>query len=263
MQGIIPTIHHYYGSKQPAIKAGRASKSAILCGIEIELENIKIKHIPDAWNIIEDNSLKINGKEFTLPVWNTYAKEYLEILFNALETKEHSQRCSVHVHCDVTSFTIYEIRTLILLYIIFERALFNYSGNRWDSNYCVPVNDFFTYKTKDIKLNQLELIFPKYAAFHLIPEGKLGTVEYRHMVGNTNVDYINNWIQILAELTKAAKTINLEDLVNQINDMRTVSSYWNLSKQVFKDTYQLLQYQNFQSDIEKGVLKAKLTLIED
>jgi hypothetical protein len=83
------------------------------------------------------------------------------------------------------------------------------------------------------------------------------------MVGNTNVDYINNWIQILAELTKAAKTINLEDLVNQIYDMRTVSSYWNLSKQVFKDTYQLLQYQNFQSDIEIGVLKAKLTVLED
>jgi len=159
---------------------------------------------------------------------------------------------------NILDFTLEQVKTLILLYIIYEKALFQFSGNRWDSNYCVPIRTYFRENMNELGFGTLEPYFPKYAAMHLLTEQRFGTAEFRHMIGNHNSDYIVAWINILSELIEYASQKPYDELVEQIKDMRSDSSYWNLSKAIFTTTYQQLQYKDFQIDLEEGITLAKI-----
>ena len=215
---------------------------------------------PYGWNNIKDGSLKDNGREFTIPVWNTHAHEYLIKLFASMEVPTASSRCSVHVHADVTQFTLEQIKNLIVLYIIFEQALYKYSGYRWNNNYCVPVQTWAI----EMNLNTLEFrhiaqVFMKYSGLNIFPDdGKLGTVEFRHMAGNYNAAYINDWIQIITHLVQYAQKQNYLQLLQDIRDMRSNSEYWNLFKNVFGDYSKALNYSTFNRGVEEGITFVKL-----
>ena len=215
---------------------------------------------PAGWAQVKDNSLKDKGLEFTLPVWHNNAYEYLKDLYGSMDKPEASSRCSVHIHADVTTFTLDQVKSLIVLYTIFERALYRYSGNRWNSNYCVPVQTWAV----GMNLNQmgfgnLAMDFMKYSGLNVFPdEGKLGTVEFRHMAGNKNPDYIVAWINIIAKLVKYAKTQDYIKLLERIQDMRVTSQYWDLFKEVFDEYSMILNYSNFDKDVEEGITFVKL-----
>lgn len=220
--------------------------------------------MPLGWKKEKDGSLKDNGLEFTIPVWNTHAKTYLEDLFSCLMQPKASPRCSVHIHANVCMFTVDQIKSLVVLYTIFERALYRYSGKRWNSNYCVPVQTWAI----GLNLNKqtfdtLKENFPKYSGINIFPSGPkengvLGTVEFRHMVGNKNHMYITSWISILTHLVQYAQEQDYTQLLARIKDMRHTSQYWDLFKEVFKEHAPVLNYSTFDKDIEKGITFAKL-----
>lgn len=210
-----------------------------------------------------DGSLKDQGAEYTLCVWHNNAGEYLDYLFSCLEKPQASSRCSVHVHTNVTDFTQDQIKSLILLYTIFERPLFRYSGNRWDNVYCVPVQAWAVGHNLDrMTLGHIAKEFPKYSAMNVFPDdgndGRLGTVEFRHMVGNRNVMYITTWIDMLALLVQYAQAQDYANLKEQIASMRTTSQYWDLFKTIFKNLAPVLNYSSFDKDVEQGITFAKL-----
>lgn len=212
------------------------------------------------WNNEPDGSLKEDGMEFTLAVWHTHAEEHLKALFRQFKGAKASSRCSVHIHTNVCDFTPDQIRSLILLYTIFERPLYRFSGNRWNSNYCVPVQTWaIGLRLPSLSLGDIAHVFPKYSGLNVFPdEGKLGTVEFRHMAGNKNPLLVQEWINILAELVKYAQTQDYQQLVNRINNMRFDSEYWTLFKEVFKKHHNALNYSTFDKDIETGITFAKL-----
>lgn len=152
------------------------------------------------------------------------------------------------------------VRNLILLYTIFERPLFHYSGKRWNNIYCVPVQTWAVgIQLENMSLGDMARHFPKYSALNVFPDdGKLGTVEFRHMAGNKNPLYITTWIEILASLVKYAKEQNFDKLKERIQDMRFSSQYWELFKEIFKENAQVLNYSNFDTDVEHGITFAKL-----
>lgn len=256
------TVQSYFGIRLPKIN-GRKTKSNIPVGIEVELEYVEILNYIENWKTERDGSLKINGAEFTIPVYNNQVKQYLTYLFDRIKAKNTS-RCSIHVHVNILDFNIEQIKTLILLYSIFENTLYRYSGKRWDSNFCVPVQSHF-FSTIDV-INIFENArnyFPKYSGLHIIPEAKYGTAEFRHMSGNMNIDFIDSWVQIVSKLVTAASSMPLEVLKNRIKTMHTDSAYWDLAKQVFDEYYYILNNNNFKNDVETGILYSKSILCSE
>lgn len=258
------TVQSYFGCAPPARTYGRKTNSGLLIGIEIELEKVFLVKDILGWKQVKDGSLKDAGLEFTIPVWHTHAKDFIENLFDSLDKPNASPRCSVHIHTNVCSFTEDQLKCLIILYTIFERALYRYSGKRWNNNYCVPVQtwgvglDLLNYDFKNLKQ-----YFPKYSGLNIIPEGPnhrgvLGTVEFRHMAGNKNPMYIVSWINILANLVQYAQKQDLQELLDRIRDMRESSQYWILFKDVFKELSPALNYSTFDKDVEKGITFTKL-----
>jgi hypothetical protein len=229
-------------------------------GLEIELEQVQIIGTINNWEVKQDNSLKIGGMEFTVPLSLEQVPVALKHLFDNIAKPLVSKRCSIHVHYDVLPFTTQQLWTFIYLYIIYEKILFNFAGKRWDSNYCVPLQTYLIKNIEHWPVTGLEQIFPKYAAIHIFADGKLGTVEFRHMPGSTNIEYIHTWTKIIAALGEAAKNIPYEQLKERINGMRTTSEYWELSKEVFSNLFPILNYSNFQKDVEYGITYSKLLL---
>lgn len=253
------SVADYFGCGLPQKTYGRKTNSGLLIGIEVELEKLEVLDEIKGWNAVRDGSLKDNGMEFTLPVWNTYAEEYLKELFGKVKAEANS-RCSVHIHADVTTFTVYQMRALIALYIIFEKAFYRYSGNRWDNIYCVPVRTWAVGMTlKTLGLGDMALVFQKYSGLNVFPdEGKLGTVEFRHMAGNKNPAYITAWITIITKLVQYAKQQDFNALLERVNDMRATSQYWDLAKEIFDEDLRTLNYPNFDKDVEEGITFLKL-----
>jgi len=158
---------------------------------------------PNGWKTEADGSLKDNGLEFTLPVWHNHAEEWLNELYSCFVKAESSPRCSVHIHANITDFNLDQLKALVLLYTVFERPLYHFSGKRWNSIYCVPVQTWAVGLELDLySFNDLRRVFPKYSGINLFPDlkrdGVLGTAEFRQMTGSKNVLYIKTWIDIIA-----------------------------------------------------------------
>lgn len=254
------SVSDYFGCKQPAQRFGRKTNSGILVGIEVELEQVQLLAEPKGWKAIKDGSLKDNGLEFTIPVWSANAEAYLTDLFASLKNPNANSRCSVHIHADVTTFTVDQVRSLIILYTIFERALYRYSGKRWNNIYCVPIQTWFIgMNISEWNFGDMAIGFKKYSGLNVFPdEGKLGTVEFRHMAGNKNPMYIASWINTIAKLVKYAETQNYTQLLERVRDMRATSQYWDLFKEIFGEYCQALNYSTFDKDVEEGITFVKL-----
>lgn len=190
----------------------------MVVGIEVELEKVLFIRHPNGWKQEADGSLKDNGIEYTLPVWHTHAEEWLNELFSCFDRAEGSPRCSVHIHANITDFTLEQVKALILLYTIFERPLYRFSGKRWNNIYCVPVQTWAVGINLDIySFNDIRHVFPKYSGINVFPDlnkrgGVLGTIEFRQMTSTKNVMYIKTWIDIIASLVKYAQTQDYTEL---------------------------------------------------
>ena len=243
-------------------------------GVEVELEKVKYKDIPSGvWKIHEEGSLKVNGQEFvTIPIQFKYLEVEIKRLFKGITSCDPSIRCSTHVHINARDFTLKELTAFIILYMIFEKSMFNFSGSRVKSNFCVPLYaacDSIRPLVSKLKDDVLHKVWYKYLAFNLCPiwgqdgSKKIGTVEFRHMVGTTDVKYILNWINLIVSLKISAKKMPLPILYEYLETMNTTSGYTWLAQAVFKDFSELITAQpTFKSDVEFCITSTKNMFIK-
>lgn len=261
------TVHSYYGLSTPKPKTGRKSVSSELVGIEVELEKVKLNVIhssPKHWKTVEDHSLKDNGLEFTLLTYHNKALPHLVELFKTQSTADPSTRCSIHVHVNALDLTLDQIKSWLIYYMIFERALYNYSGKRWGNIFCVPLREWFSTFSAG-KLDHFHYIaegWEKYSGLNLLSLSQHGTVEFRQMTGNTNPKYIQNWIEMLVALKKYAKNKTSEEALKEIYELNSTSAYWHLIDAIFGQYAIGLQYANFKKDIEDCIAHAKLAFLD-
>jgi hypothetical protein len=242
-------------------------------GAEIELEHVQLEHLPHStWKMIEDGSLKIDGQEFvTIPIQFKFLEVELHRLFDGLTAKA-TPRCSVHIHINARDFTINELKNFMCLYIVFERSLYNFSGNRIDNNFCTPLS-YYPQIVKEFMACLDENIFLpkwyKYFGFNISPlfggeSQPLGTIEFRHMEGSTNIPRILNWINLIVSLKISAKKLTYNEICEHIKTMNTTSGYYWLAEQVFKDHTKLITTQpTFKDDIEHCITIAKDILFRE
>lgn len=247
-------------------------------GVELELEKVSLKNNPpSSFTMVNDGSLKLSGKEFvTVPIRFCYLEQELNRLFSSIGKPLISSRCSVHIHLNVRDFTQQELYRFILLYLIFERSLFNFSGGRDNNIFCTPLFSYLPMVKQEVNrlredggITRME--WKKYYALNLNPiwgngdEGssRLGTVEFRHMAGTTDVTRILDWISLIVSLKIAAKKFTTEDLLVHISTMNTTSGYNWLVREVFRDWCKhLITQPTFKRDVEAGILMAKLVALQ-
>ena len=246
-------------------------------GVEIELEKVRMKSdVPSSFHMTNDGSLKLDGKEFvTVPIRFCYLEQELTRLFGAMKTPHISSRCSIHVHLNARDFTQLELFNFILLYLIFEKNLFRFSGSRMNNIFCDPLYSWTEKVSTQINKLRKEgniryMEWHKYFALNLCPiwgqpeeSGRIGTVEFRHMVGTTNVEHIIEWINLIVSLKISAKKFDTEDLISSLRSMNGTSSYNHLVREVFKQwSIHLTAQEYFKEDVEHGILVAKSVLPE-
>ena len=242
-------------------------------GVEIELEEFDNTNTPATWSKVKDDSLKLDGQELiTIPIKFKYLEVELDRLIQGIVHYHASTRCSIHIHLNIRDMTKEELNVFLLLYLIFEKSLFKFTGDRWKSNYCTPL-----YNNPDIVSNFIKaelgfnnyntLIWYKYSALNLSPifggeSTKLGTAEFRHLKGNLDKELILNWCNLIVSLKTAAKNMTLLSLHEHIETMNTTSGYYWLAEHVFTKWSRLLTTQEtFKDDVESCITRTKYMLL--
>lgn len=249
-------------------------------GIEIELEKLRTKFvgdgIPPGWEVITDNSLRNSGYEFVSQVLrpedtNLAVLSLYHFFNNRLaNVPDTSWRTSVHVHLNVRELTGEQLHNLILLYSIFELALFRFVGaSREHSNFCVPITraglsrsiGHFRENYGNSPINDLFYGWSKYSALNVRRLSDYGTLEFRHMHGLTDPLRLLQWTNLLVCLYNAAERMPSTFIMEQLKVLNTKSNYDELRKQIFtQGTDVLLPTCDLIRQFSAGVAFAKQTL---
>lgn len=211
----------------------------VYLGLEVEVENVKGIHniVPGSWEVVEDGSLKYRGNEYvTVPIRFRYIEMELRRLFGNMSSAVFSVRTSIHVHVNSRDLTSTELINFLLLYMIYERSLYNYAGDRWNNNFCMPLHGSPQMVESFLKQCMLEefnsITWCKYFGLNLLPligdsEGgsnRIGTIEFRHMIGNNRVEYIVDWCNLILRLKLAAKRMETKVILEAIRRNATYDS---------------------------------------
>lgn len=255
---------------------GEAPDPLLVYGVELEIENVTQVLdncvVPNI-TVTTDGSLRNNGYEFiTTPMLYNSMMHTLISFFekNKFNVDNYSERCSIHVHCNVGDLEQEQLATVLLTYICFERLLFRYVGGDRENNiFCVPIHqtslvadmvhgDF----KKAVYILDKARGWEKYTALNLLPMLSKGSIEFRHMPGTADIVKIQGWLRLLGHLFRYARTVPYETVVKSLMEMNTSSRYFNFLNEVFMDDASKLMYFGYESDMEDGVVGVKVALSE-
>lgn len=202
--------------------ANCAEADYFICGTEYEIEDIKGVHIPGYdvgseepyWfgelGAVKDGSLRNNGVEFvTRPVGYDRAIELFEVLRDQLSLGKapYSARTSTHVHVNVASLSLEQLKHFVLLYALFEPVFFKFAGDQRKHNiHCVPLGHTLLPSQYNRSITSLIDNWSKYSAFNLKPVKTIGTVEFRHLFGTGDAKVYQQWLSMLRNLWEFAYT---------------------------------------------------------
>lgn len=211
-------------------------------GIEIELEGLPNGHdlfeASYVWRTEGDGSLRNYGVELVSrgPVGGARLEQAISELTDFLEdyTPEYSERCSTHVHVDVTDLTLDQLNTFLGCAIIMEPVLFRLHGQGREFNgFCCPVFTNSNLMDNYIKLftqpkrNYNNLEFIKYAGISLYRLRDLGTVEFRMFNAIKDPHELQCIVELLAGIKSFSKTVQSPDgLIDfkRVNSVRSIYS---------------------------------------
>lgn len=232
-----------------------ATTDVFYCGTEYEIEGIKKVQLPgfdphcafndetpywiDDIGLMKDGSLRNNGIEFvTRPVTYERSLELFAYLHDNLILGEnpYSHRTSTHVHVNVASMSLEQIRAFILMYALVEPVFFSLTPGREHNIHCVPLNYTLLPTMYSQPISFIIDKWSKYTAFNLLPMISIGTIEFRHLYGTGDYQVYKQWLTLLRELWTAAKTLPysiLHDWVVQGVSYQTMRntilpSAWNI-----------------------------------
>ena len=188
-------------------------------GVEIETEVKTPYDYPKLkfWNCTRDGSLRNYGVEYVLKAPMS-VKEFDQALeeFSECDKKfkfdKDSISTSVHVHLNMLNETYMTVVNLLTTYALTENLLIRYSGpDRLSNLFCLPMCDAEAVVTniksmiksigRNYYIKSVQSIDQvKYGAVNCAPLTSLGTIEFRSFRGETDVNVIRNWVNILMSM---------------------------------------------------------------
>lgn len=225
----------FYNRVMTSVCPIRTEKKAGLVGLEIECEGTKLFNTPfKYWTCHEDGSLRsYKGSppvEYVLrepldPPELMKALNYLDQKLKEAGSSVHlSSRTSVHVHINVQKMTLRELYCFILLYMIFEEVLVDWSGPERAGNlFCLRAKDSEYYiqmlesvlKDESFRLWKEDF---RYSACNVASVPKFGSLEFRSLRGTVDMGLIETWVSVLLHLREKSLTYdNPVDIVEDFN----------------------------------------------
>jgi hypothetical protein len=187
-----------------------------LFGIEIEAEGQGMKKVTNQyWRTEDDGSLRgefpTSRAEFVMkaPVMEEEVLPALQMLVKSLPNAEFdfSYRTSVHVHVNVQELTMPQILNMVYTYLLLEEPLMTYCGKaRKGNRFCLRLRD------AEGMLQVLGEMFKneygyqnagdnmRYSAINMAALNKYGSIEFRGMRGNMDVEVLHTWTKILGKI---------------------------------------------------------------
>ena len=177
------------------------------------------------WKVITDSSC---GLELVSPILNDETSHHQ--ITTACKTLQASgakitKNCGIHVHFDVSDFTLENFKNLIKYWIKFEDvfdALQPTSRRHSNNEFCrsnlgdiqptaeshhQACKQLFEKIDQTTTLNELAQLFPsRYVKMNIQSYFRHGTIEIRHHAGSLNPEKINHWITLMQQLFERAKT---------------------------------------------------------
>lgn len=189
----------------------RAGIEIELEGLDLDMDRIPVSH----WHVTGDGSLRNNGYEFVTRggLANTDLQEALESIHEYLSEIGFSvsERCSTHIHVDMTDMKPQEVVNFVCLSIMLEHVLFRMFGNTRTANtFCVSTDNGtsnYDYMVDSV-LNPPSIVdqrWSKYAAIGLKRIRDLGTVEFRMFSAVTEPEQYYRILNLLFAMKQQAK----------------------------------------------------------
>lgn len=245
-------------------------------GIEIELENpsrsnFDLTSLLPWWRHQQDGSLRDSGFELSLenPLFGkdlTRSVDAMEKLFIKYEKLiQLNYRTGLHIHMDIRNMEMEELKRLFLLYIMFERPIFNFIGdNRNQNNFCAPwfrisdhLESLFTAFDPNQNSRYVSQIFgniERYSALNCNAVSKFGSIEFRHMQMTRDFNKIRNWINVIMSLYVHSSTggscgpqMSTEGIIDEISKGGALE----VARRIFPEWF--IQYMDEKS-IWEGIL---------
>lgn len=233
-------------------------------GIEVEVENAvnRGRLTTACWQTHPDGSLRNNGTEYvSRPIPASVSPYALhELLVETLDDNQccFSPRTSIHVHVDFSREDTASVTNAVLLYALFEKLLFRFTGRgRIKNIYCVPLIDTSLLSSMahpDTVLTIPHQKWSKYSALNILPLSQYGTLEFRHMHGTFDMNKVCVWIRMLTSLCDYACTADSKKLRETLQNLGPESSILGLMGDVFQGDIEFLKYQGY-DDVEQGIGK--------
>lgn len=235
------------------VQSDQARPSDTAVGIEIEVENIQEDaHGLLLWDQVIDGSI-VRGVEFvSKPIWGTAITDALDEIRKLFIKHDPymSFRTSIHVHVNVLDMSPEQLEHFVLLYVMYELPLFrlHQDWGRYDNIFCVPVRksmkvqDGYAQLLDDLSRRRIrdDYVGYKYSAFNPNALARFGTMEFRHMGGTTDMDKVDEWINILLQLKLAAdEKIHLDNSNKVFGKYR---SLMDVRQQDLTDGMELIDY---------------------
>jgi hypothetical protein len=218
-----------------------------LIGIEVELEksDVPVRMQSAVWSGHADGSLRNSGLEWItrpIPARDGPAALY-ELFRGGADSCCFTPRTSIHVHFDCTQQTKDQVLDVVLLYLHFEKALYNFVGkNRIRNIYCVPINEtVLAQALLTDRFDRKTAGWKKYTGLNLLPLRDKGTLEFRHMHGTNDVRKVSIWIRLIIEMFQYCHKVGTKDLRARLASLWTGDELDALGKEVWEDDYQYVQ----------------------
>lgn len=234
-------------------------------GIEIEVEGKRLTDDVDPrWNAIVDGSLRGENREYVLhkPIPANTAKDALQCLKDSLDAAksklDFSFRTSVHIHINVQQLTYPQYLNFIYTYFLLEEPLMTFCGKERKGNrFCLRLqdaegmletyNNMFTGRERalfEVPANQV-----RYSAMNIEATPKFGSLEFRGMRGNLDVDLISTWIDCLIRIREFAKSV---DNPTQVYDLYAENEAQGFMEKVIGDLTPRFYYPRMVKDVQRS-----------
>lgn len=237
-------------------------------GIEVELENWTGCGIPPLyWNTTEDGSLKDSGAELvSIPLRGRnidYALHEFGLIAKGQKWK-FGHRTSVHVHCNVSTYTKHQLRALMAIYACMEEMYFAFvEGARRGNGFCyrlVGTPAEIVIYTHDKEGSECT----KYCAFNIQPIRRQLTVEFRHLEGTQDLKRLRRWIQLCSKLVGYVATMDPKDCTEIVSTAIMKRGMPALIKTILGDTGEaLFTDRQIAESVNNGELWAMALLTRD
>jgi Putative amidoligase enzyme len=233
-------------------------------GIECEIEGVQDGQYFTGFDTTKDGSLRHNGYEFIscpMPmetVLTAFRNLHSSLLLIPLDEGNFSRRTSTHVHMNCRSLTAEQVKTMVMLYALFEEVFFlMVDKNRRGNIHCVPLTETFLPSKYSHSIHSLRDCWHKYTALNILPLSKQGTIEFRHLQGTNSVELLEEWLTCLGNLWYLCQTAQLtpETLTNK----ETIVSWF---KDIFGGSKRVMVCEAaLDSLIENTLLDVKFSLV--